>query len=207
MQFNANYNNSPVTCYDDYQLFITGEAHYRALFQDIKEANDCIYVLFYTIHHDVMGEALVRSLTEKAREGVTVLVMCDFIANLSSPQKMFKPLVDAGGKVIRVKPYLTHYRSHRKIVAIDHKIGYIGGMNIGKQYANLAEKKNPWRDTQIRLTGALCRNPGRIFYGRPLMCRASEGLGGYGRAYGIHSDPSAAPIPQSVPVRGRRRGQ
>lgn len=154
MQFNANYNNSPVTCYDDHQVFITGEAHYRALFQDIKEAKENIYVLFYTIHHDVMGEALVKTLTEKAKEGVTVLVMCDFIANLSTPRKMFRPLVEAGGKVVRVKPYLTHYRSHRKIVTIDHKIGYIGGMNIGKQYANLAEKKNPWRDTQIRLTGA-----------------------------------------------------
>ncbi|MDO4453737.1 MAG: cardiolipin synthase [Eubacteriales bacterium] len=154
IQFNTNYNNSPVTCYDDYQLFITGESHYRALFQDIKEATENIYVLFYAIHHDVIGESLVNVLTEKAKQGVTVLVMCDFIANLSTPNKMFKPLVDAGGKVIRVKPYLTHYRSHRKIVAIDHKIGYIGGMNIGKQYANLAEKKNPWRDTQIRLTGA-----------------------------------------------------
>lgn len=154
MQFNANYNNSPVTCYDDHQVFITGEAHYRALFQDIKDAKENIYVLFYTIHHDVMGEALVKALTEKAKEGVTVLVMCDFIANLSTPRKMFRSLVEAGGKVVRVKPYLTHYRSHRKIVTIDHKIGYIGGMNIGKQYANLAEKKNPWRDTQIRLTGA-----------------------------------------------------
>ena len=54
MQFNANYNNSPVTCYDDYKLFINGESHYRALFADIKEAKESIYVLFYTIHHDVM---------------------------------------------------------------------------------------------------------------------------------------------------------
>lgn len=154
MRFNTNYNKSPVTCYDDYQLFLNGETHYRALFQDLKAAKENIYVLFYTIHHDVMGEALVKVLTEKAREGVTVLVMCDFIANLSTPGKMFRPLIEAGGKVIRVKPYLTHYRSHRKIVTIDHHIGYIGGMNIGKQYANLAEKKNPWRDTQIRLTGA-----------------------------------------------------
>lgn len=154
MQFNSNYNNSPVTCYDTYRLFINGESHYRALFQDIKQAKECIYVLFYTIHHDAMGEALVKALTQKAEEGVTVMVMCDFIANLSTPRKMYEPLVKAGGKVIRVKPYLTHYRSHRKIVTIDHKIGYIGGMNIGKQYANLAEKKNPWRDTQIRLTGA-----------------------------------------------------
>lgn len=69
-------------------------------------------------------------------------------------RRMFQPLVDAGGRVIRIKPYLTHYRSHRKIVTLDHRVGYIGGMNIGKQYANLVQKKNPWRDTQIRLTGA-----------------------------------------------------
>ncbi len=82
-----------------------------------------------------------------------VLVMCDFIANLATPRRMFQPLVAAGGKVIRIKPYLAHYRSHRKIVTIDHQIGY-----IGKQYANLAQKKNPWRDTQIRLTGACTAN-------------------------------------------------
>ena len=79
--------------------------------------------------------------------------MCDFIANLSTPRKMFDPLTHAGGQVIRVKPYLTHYRSHRKIVVIDHEISYIGGMNIGKQYANMAKVKNPWRDTQVRLEG------------------------------------------------------
>ena len=154
IRFNATYNHSPLTCYDDARLFTTGESHYRALFQDIRQARECIYVEFYTIHHDLMGEAFVKALADKAREGVTVLVMCDFLANVSTPGKMFRPLREAGGKVIRVKPYLTHYRSHRKIVAIDHRIGYIGGMNIGKQYANLGKKKTPWRDTQVRLTGA-----------------------------------------------------
>ena len=55
MQFNANYNNSPVTCYDDYKLFINGESHYRALFAVIKEAKENIYELFYTNHHHDMG--------------------------------------------------------------------------------------------------------------------------------------------------------
>ena len=154
MQFNTTYNDSPVTCYDDYQFLTSGEAHYRALFQDIKQAKECIYVLFLTIHHDVMGESLARVLAEKAAQGVKVLVMYDYLANLATPKKMFEDLERCGGRVIRIKPYLTHYREHRKIVAIDHRIGYIGGMNIGKQYANLAEKKNPWRDTQVRLTGA-----------------------------------------------------
>lgn len=156
IHFNAVYNASPLTCYDDIAVYTNGKDHYEQLFQDLKQAKHTIFIEFYTIHHDIMGESLVRILTQKAKEGVCVYVMCDFIANLSTPKSMFKPLIDAGGKVIRLKPYLTHYRSHRKIVVIDNAISYIGGMNIGKQYANLAKKKNPWRDTQVRLTGASC---------------------------------------------------
>lgn len=153
MHFNAVYNESEVTHYRNASLFTSGKSHYESLFQDIRAAKQCIYVEFYTIHHDPVGEAFVSELAAKAREGVEVLVMCDFIANLSTPRKMFAPLTSAGGRVIRVKPYLTHYRSHRKVVVIDHEISYIGGMNIGKQYANMAKVKNPWRDTQVRLEG------------------------------------------------------
>ena len=154
IRFNSVYNKSELTSYQSIDLLPDGESHYRKLFADIQEARECIYIEFYTIHHDLMGEALVKALTEKARDGVRVLVMCDFLANVSTPRKMFRPLLEAGGSVIRLKPYFTHYRSHRKIVAIDHRISYIGGMNIGKQYANLARKKNPWRDTQVRMEGA-----------------------------------------------------
>ena len=124
-----------LTSCDDVQIYTNGEGHYRQLFADIQNAKECIYIEFYTIHHDLMGEALVKALSEKAKQGVKVLVMCDFVANLSTPASMFRPLCQAGGKVIRIKPFFTHYRSHRKIVVIDHSISYIGGMNIGKQYA------------------------------------------------------------------------
>lgn len=153
IQFNQSYNRSRLTSCDDVQIYTNGEGHYRQLFADIQNAKECIYIEFYTIHHDLMGEALVKALSEKAKQGVKVLVMCDFVANLSTPASMFRPLCQAGGKVIRIKPFFTHYRSHRKIVVIDHSISYIGGMNIGKQYANLAKVKNPWRDTQVRMTG------------------------------------------------------
>ena len=154
LRFNQVYNHSQVTSYQSARLLTDGLSHYTSLFTDIKNAKECIFIEFYTIHHDVVGEALVSALAEKAKQGVVVLVMCDFVANLSTPAKMFRPLVEAGGQVIRLKPYFTHFRSHRKIVAIDHHIAYIGGMNIGKQYANMAKKKNPWRDTQVRLEGA-----------------------------------------------------
>ncbi len=154
VKFNNIYNNSVLTCCNKANYYIDGLSHYTQLFKDIKNANNNIFIEFYTIHNDIVGQTLVTYLAEKASQGVEVWVMIDFIANLSTPKKMFKPLIEAGGKIVRVKPYLTHYRSHRKIVVIDQKIAYIGGMNIGKQYANMAKIKNPWRDTQIRLEGA-----------------------------------------------------
>ena len=153
IHFNYVYNQSVLTEYDSIQVFTSGVEHYQALFDDIAKAKHTIYIEFYTIHHDEVGQAFVNALTSKAKQGVTVYVLCDFIANLSTPPSMFQPLKDAGGQVIRVKPYLTHYRSHRKIVVIDDLISYIGGMNIGKQYANRAKKKNPWRDSQVRMQG------------------------------------------------------
>ena len=155
-RFNRAYNHSELASWDSYRIYTDGESHYRQLFTDIRQAKTCIYIEFYTIQHDRMGEEFVKILTEKAREGVRVMVLCDFIANVTDPPKMFRPLRQAGGRVIRVKPFLTHYRSHRKIVVIDHEISYIGGMNIGVQYANMGKKKNPWRDTQIRMTGSCC---------------------------------------------------
>ncbi len=154
IRFNTIYNQSQLTCYQDVQLYTKGEDHYKQLFKDIAAARECIYIEFYTIHPDLVGKALVEALTQKAKEGVTVLVMCDFIANMSTPPKIFHNLRQSGGKVIRVKPFLTHYRSHRKIVVIDHLTAYIGGMNIGKKYINMDRIKNPWRDTQVRLSGS-----------------------------------------------------
>lgn len=141
MHFNVVYNQSEITCYDSAEVFTNGEQHYLQLFADIASAKETIYIEFFTIHHDEVGKALVDALARRAKDGVTVYVMCDFIANLSTPKKMFRPLKKAGGRVLRLKPYLTHYRSHRKIVVIDGEISYIGGMNIGKQYANMAKKK------------------------------------------------------------------
>ena len=154
IHFNSVYNNCSISTYDNIDIFTDGRSHYESLFRDIENARNCIFIEYYTIHTDEVGPALADALTKKAQEGVQVLVLYDFLANVSTPLKMFRPLIEAGGHVIRIKPYLTHYRSHRKIVAVDHKISYIGGMNIGRKYMNLDKKKNPWRDTQIRMQGA-----------------------------------------------------
>ena len=154
MHFNYVYNQSPITSYTAIQPYTNGKDHYTQLFKDIDAAQHNIYIEFYTIHNDCVGQAFIHHLSEKAKAGLQVYVLCDSFANLSTPESFFAEFKKNGGHIIRVKPYLTHYRSHRKIVVIDQDITYIGGMNIGKQYANMAKKKNPWRDTQVRLEGS-----------------------------------------------------
>ena len=98
IRFNTSYNGSELTGYEKADLYTDGISHYTQLFRDIREAKTCIFIEFYTIHHDVVGKKLIEALTARAAEGVQVWVMCDFIANLSTPEKMFAPLREAGEK-------------------------------------------------------------------------------------------------------------
>lgn len=152
-RFNYHYNDAPLCAYEKAAFYTSGESHYKQLFTDIEAARQSVYLEFYTIQNDRVGQALLSLLTQKQKQGVEVIVLCDFIANLSTPEALFRPLKQAGGTVKRLKPYVSHFRSHRKIVTVDGEIGYIGGMNIGVQYANGAKIKTPWRDTQVRFTG------------------------------------------------------
>lgn len=153
ISFNSAYNDSHLTACSDYSFFTDGSSHYNQLFKDIDEATDSIHILFYTIHNDETGHQLVDLLTKKARQGVKVWVMFDFLANVRSTPRMYRKLKKAGGIVKRLKPLVHQFRSHRKIVVIDNKIAYIGGMNVGNKYASCDSRKTPWRDTQLRLKG------------------------------------------------------
>lgn len=153
IQFNLEYSESLLTEYNDIEQIISGKDKYEKLFGDIDKAEKSIHIQYYSIHDDIVGRALVEHLTNKAKEGVQVKVMFDGIGSITTSTRMFLPLIKEGGLVKRIKPYFTHYRNHRKVVVIDGNIGYIGGMNIGKQYANLDRKKTPWRDTQVRIKG------------------------------------------------------
>lgn len=153
IRFNHAYSHSPLVRCSRPQILTDGRSHYAALFADLRAARHSICLEFYTIHNDRVGKALAQVLAEQAARGVKVQVLMDSIANLGTPASLFRPLQEAGGRVLRLKPYLTHYRGHRKIVVIDGAIGYIGGMNIGEKYLGLAPRKTPWRDTQLRLQG------------------------------------------------------
>ncbi|MDD3224252.1 MAG: cardiolipin synthase [Clostridium sp.] len=160
IEMHINESKSILTEDNDITLFIDGKEKYEALIKDIKNAKNSIHILYFIIKNDNIGKKIVNLLAQKAKEGVEVCVLYDHLGSFMTPFSAYKPLIKAGGKVNRFFPlkfgsYLrANYRNHRKIVVIDGKIGYLGGMNIGDEYMGLGKNKVAWRDTHIRLEGS-----------------------------------------------------
>lgn len=153
MYFNLTYCHALITEHNQIEQITSGKEKYDRLFQDIANAKSSIHIEYYGLHNDFVGQHLAQLLAEKAKEGVLVKVMFDWLGSFGTPMSMFRELRQHGGMVKRIKPFFTHFRNHRKIVVIDGLIAYTGGMNIGKKYLGYNPSKTPWRDTQIRIQG------------------------------------------------------
>ena len=159
IEMNINASRSIYSQDNSITIFIDGKDKYDSLLKDIGCATDTVHILYYMINNDNIGKKIVDLLTKKAVEGVTVRLLYDHIGSFHTPARMFNQLKKAGGKVYRFFPlsfgtyFRVNYRNHRKIVVIDGKIGYVGGMNIGDEYMGLHKRIKPWRDTHLRITG------------------------------------------------------
>ena len=148
---------------NDIQIFTSGLSTIEALKNDIKNAKKSIHIEYYIFENDSIGKEIMNLLCEKAREGVDVKLIYDSVGSIRSPKRFFKGLEKAGGKVGEFFPPFLHirlinlkinYRNHRKIVVIDGKIGYTGGVNLRDDHMGKNKKLSPWRDTHIRIKGS-----------------------------------------------------
>lgn len=142
-----------------YEIFTAGLQKMEALLRDIREAKHHIHLQYYIIDNDRAGALLREALIERARAGVEVRLLYDDVGSRGVRKKFFDELVAAGGEA---HPFLhvqfprftskVNYRNHRKMVIIDGRVGYIGGMNIADRYLYGSEL-GPWRDTHFRIEG------------------------------------------------------
>ncbi|MFD1428742.1 cardiolipin synthase [Lacticaseibacillus mingshuiensis] len=156
-----NTDQAPVLANDEVHIFTDGQEKFAQLFADIDAAKDHVFVEYYTIYNDELGNELQRHLVAKAKEGVDVKVLYDAWGSLGASARWWQPLADAGGKAETffssrhlILDFRLNYRLHRKIVVIDDKIGFIGGFNVGDQYVGRDKKFGYWRDTHLRIIGA-----------------------------------------------------
>jgi len=141
----------------------SGEEAFAAIERDIAAARHHVHLEFYIWSDDVTGRRVRDLLIECARAGVEVRVLVDSVG-AGVPASFFRAMCDAGGHCSMFNPprfglrsRLLNFRSHRKIVVIDGRIGYLGGMNVCDEQTIGARGERPWRDTQLRIAGEAVR--------------------------------------------------
>jgi cardiolipin synthase len=160
--FNLNNSNSAYYRSNSVKVFLDGNEKIEALKKDLELAAHSINILYYIFANDEIGREIMEILIKKAKEGVKVKIIYDSVGSLKTKRSFFKRLKEAGGEISEFFPPLfglrlmnlkANYRNHRKIVVIDGKIGYTGGINIRDDHLGRNKKLSPWRDTHMRICG------------------------------------------------------
>ncbi len=140
------------------RVYTDFDSMFHDLLCDLESAHDHIHFEFFKIEDDPIGRMIEDLLVRKAKAGLEVRLQYDDAANLSR-KKFFRRMEQGGVQVqpfIKVEiPFLssnTNYRNHRKVVVIDGKVGYLGGMNIAERYST-GIRGGKWRDTHMRVEG------------------------------------------------------
>ena len=154
-------------CYQntEAEYFPLGDDAFEVMLQELKRAEHFIFLEYFIVSEGYMWGRILEILTEKVREGVEVRLMYDGtcavallpygypkkLEKLGISCRMFAPL----------RPFVsTHYnyRDHRKIMVIDGKVGFTGGINLSDEYINRTSRLGHWKDTAIALRGDAVRS-------------------------------------------------
>jgi cardiolipin synthase len=168
---------SPLTANNVVQVLSNGEDKFRALFKALEEAQEHIHLEYYIFKDDEVGRCVRDILIRKSREGIEVRVIVDGLGSRTLSQPFLKQMKQAGVQTavffpVRF-PFLsnkTNFRNHRKIVVVDGRIGFVGGMNIGDEYLSRNTELGYWRDTHLRLEGEAVHLLQTIFLNDWLLC-------------------------------------
>ncbi|MBE3569213.1 MAG: cardiolipin synthase [Bacillales bacterium] len=141
-------------------LITNGPDFFKRLFNDINDSTSSIDILFFIVKNDALSEHFLKLIEKKAKEGIQVRLLCDWVGSFGLKRKRIKQLKANGVQFAfsnRPKPpfffFTLQQRNHRKMTIIDKKIAYIGGFNIGGEYIGRNLRLSPWRDYHLRLTG------------------------------------------------------
>ena len=152
--FSLPFKDNQVEVYHD------GYEFFPALLAEIAKAESHIHIDVYIFAEDPLGELLSDALISKARQGVEVKLIYDDVGCWNVSHRFFDSMRDKGVEVVSFLPVRfpsftskVNYRNHRKLMVIDGRTGFIGGMNFALRYVK-GTKTQPWRDMMIQVTGS-----------------------------------------------------
>lgn len=187
----------PVFAGSDVKYFPSGEEKFAELLKQLRKAEQFIFLEYFIIDEGIMWGEVLEILAEKARKGVEVRVLYDGTCEFSLlPRNYPKKLQELGinCKVFApLTPFLsTHYnyRDHRKIVVIDGRVAFTGGVNLADEYINERERFGHWKDTAIMVRGEAVRSFTMLFL---QMWNITE----YKPDFGVYVEQHGEDIPEA----------
>ncbi len=176
-------SGSPLTSGNKVTLLVNGPATYAAMFKAMENARDHINLETFIIEDDETGRRFSELMLKKQAEGIQVNVIYDSLGSYSTPAPFFQRLRDAGIQVVAFNPinplktrksWSLAHPDHRKILIVDGKVVFTGGVNIsavyssrlsgrGKQDKRGKKPSMPWRDTDVQIEGPVVAEFQKLF--------------------------------------------
>lgn len=145
-----------------FDVLTDGQETFEAIFSELNEAKEHIHLFYFIIKEDELADKLRKTLIQKAQEGVNVRFAVDGLGSLKLSDTYLESLKAAGIEVAVFNPIRSFYhfsranwRNHRKVIVIDGKVGFTGGLNIGNEYLGITSKFSHWRDSHLKISGPL----------------------------------------------------
>jgi cardiolipin synthase len=142
-----------------------GPATFDALVEAIRAAESYVHLEFFIFNPGRIGARVRDALAEAAGRGVEVRLLFDAFGSFRLPVTYLEPVLDRGGRVeffapvrfsrLRRRP---DFRNHRKIMVVDGRVGFVGGLNVMDEYVADERKDTPWRDTHLRVSGPIVQD-------------------------------------------------
>jgi cardiolipin synthase A/B len=160
----------PVTAGNRLTFYHHGEHAYEAMLAAIHTAKHHVHMEFFIFRPDSSGRRFIEAMAAAAQRGVEVRFVYDSVGSHTLSSEMRNTLRVAGGKVAGFLPLLNplyrlrvNLRNHRKILVVDGKAAFTGGLNIGDEYLGLHPQFGYWRDTHFRIEGPGVESLQRVF--------------------------------------------
>lgn len=155
-----NISGYPVYTNTKVDYFPSGELMYKRLIKELESAEKFIFIEYFIISKGIMWEKILEILKEKSKNGVEVRILVDYIGSLFVlPSNFRKTLKENNIKFKIFNPmklilnFMLNYRDHRKLIIVDGRVAFNGGINIGDEYINIYKKYGYWKDSAVCIEG------------------------------------------------------
>jgi len=170
INFLSEKGNGLLTDANQVRILSDGKETFQSIFEALAKAQRFIHMEYYIFEEGKLAEELIRLLGKKVRQGVKVRIIYDGVGSWELSDKYLEKIKSLG---IHIQPFMPvrfgyiankiNYRNHRKIIVVDNKIGFIGGINVSDNYLFGDPILGNWRDTHLRLEGSAVSSLNHIF--------------------------------------------